>query len=155
MTDAGVGHVGREFAEIGAHRLADSAWLLGSRFAPQAGGRSAWALRVCVRRRTAFRRGRTNRSDPLCSRVWYYRSMSGTHNVIVGDRGRIVVPAEVRARAGLPEGTSLVLLDTPGGLVLLTRAQLRARVREELEGLDLVGQLLADRRLAAEQEHEG
>ncbi|MGD9702405.1 MAG: AbrB/MazE/SpoVT family DNA-binding domain-containing protein [Acidimicrobiia bacterium] len=81
--------------------------------------------------------------------------MSGTHTVVVGDRGRIVVPAEVRARAGLSEGTSLVLLDTPGGLVLLTRPQLRARVREELEGLDLVGQLLADRRRAAAQEDEG
>ncbi len=63
-----------------------------------------------------------------------------------------MVPAEVRARAGLTEGTPLVLLDTPGGLVLLTRAQLRDRVRDELAGLDLVGQLLADRRQAAIEE---
>jgi AbrB family looped-hinge helix DNA binding protein len=67
----------------------------------------------------------------------------------VGDRGRIVVPAELRARAGLTEGTTLVLLDTPGGLLLLTRSQLRERVRLELDGLDLVGQLLAERRHAA------
>mgnify|MGYP001822251665 FL=1 len=46
----------------------------------------------------------------------------------------------------------LVLLETSGGLVLLTREQLRARVRDELEGLDLVGELLADRRRAAEEE---
>lgn len=78
--------------------------------------------------------------------------MSGTYTVVVGDRGRIVVPAEVRERAGLSEGTPLVLLDTPSGLVLLTREQLRARVRLELEGLDLVAELLADRRRAAEQE---
>jgi AbrB family looped-hinge helix DNA binding protein len=78
--------------------------------------------------------------------------MSGTHTVVVGDRGRIVVPADVRERAGLSEGTSLVLLETPTGLVLLTREQLRARVRDELAGLDLVAELLADRRRAARQE---
>lgn len=78
--------------------------------------------------------------------------MSGTHTVVVGDRGRIVVPAEVRERAGLSEGTPLVLLETPTGLVLLTREQLRARVRDELAGLDLVAELLADRRRAAQEE---
>ena len=78
--------------------------------------------------------------------------MSGTHTVVVGDRGRIVVPAEVRARGALVEGTPLVLLDTPGGIVLLTREQLRARVRDELAGLDLIGELLDDRRRAAEIE---
>ncbi|MGI9577634.1 MAG: AbrB/MazE/SpoVT family DNA-binding domain-containing protein [Microthrixaceae bacterium] len=78
--------------------------------------------------------------------------MNGTHNVLMGDRGRIVVPAEVRTGAGLEEGTPLILLDTPGGLVLMTRAQLRTRVLEELEGLDLVGELLSDRRRAAEEE---
>ncbi len=78
--------------------------------------------------------------------------MSGTHTVVVGDRGRIVVPAEVRDRAGLAEGTPLVLLETPEGLVLLTRAQLRDRVRRELAGADLVSELLAERRRAAERE---
>ncbi|MBI1844184.1 MAG: AbrB/MazE/SpoVT family DNA-binding domain-containing protein [Actinobacteria bacterium] len=78
--------------------------------------------------------------------------MSGTYAVVVGNRGRIVVPADVRERGGLVEGTTLILLDTPAGLVLLTREQLRARVRSELQGLDLVGELLAERRAAAEQE---
>lgn len=78
--------------------------------------------------------------------------MSGTHTVTVGDRGRIVVPAEVRARAGLAEGTPLILLETPTGIVLLTREQLPARVRDELAGLDLVAELLADRRRAARRE---
>lgn len=78
--------------------------------------------------------------------------MSGTHAITVGDRGRIVVPAEVRARAGLAEGTPLILLETPTGLVLLTRDQLRTRVRDELAGLDLVTELLADRRRASQSE---
>ena len=63
-----------------------------------------------------------------------------------------MVPAEVREQAGLDEGTALVLLTTPGGLVLLTREQLLSRVRAELEDLDLVADLLADRRHAAEEE---
>ncbi len=78
--------------------------------------------------------------------------MGGTYQVVVGDRGRLVVPAALRERAGLLEGTTLVLLDTPSGMVLLTREQLRDRVRADLAGLDLVGELLADRRAAATAE---
>ncbi|HEY6532391.1 MAG TPA: AbrB/MazE/SpoVT family DNA-binding domain-containing protein [Acidimicrobiales bacterium] len=78
--------------------------------------------------------------------------MSGTYQVVMGDRGRIVVPVDVREQAGLVEGTPLVLLESPSGLVLLTREQLRDRVRGELEGLDLVSELLADRRRASELE---
>lgn len=70
----------------------------------------------------------------------------------MGDRGRIVIPAEVRARAGLAEDTPLVLFETSAGLVLFTRAQLRDRVRADLAGLDLVGELLAERRSDAATE---
>ncbi len=80
--------------------------------------------------------------------------MSGTYQVVVGDRGRLVIPAELRSRADLAEGTPLVLLETPDGLVLLTRSQLRDRVRGDLEGLDLVGDLLHDRRIAAATEDQ-
>ena len=73
----------------------------------------------------------------------------GTHQVTMGERGRLVVPAEVRERAGLDSGSSLILLDTPGGIVLMTREQLRQRVRDDLAGLDLVGDLLDDRRREA------
>jgi len=72
----------------------------------------------------------------------------------VGNRGRIVVPAAIRARGELAEGTPLVLLDTPGGIVLMTRAQLRLRVRDELAGLDLVDELLRDRRNHARAEDD-
>jgi bifunctional DNA-binding transcriptional regulator/antitoxin component of YhaV-PrlF toxin-antitoxin module len=70
----------------------------------------------------------------------------------MGDRGRLVVPAELRDRSGLVEGTVLTLLETAGGLVLLTRAQLRQRVRAELADLDLVGELIAERRAEAASE---
>lgn len=72
--------------------------------------------------------------------------------MVVGDRGRIVVPADVRERAGLTEGTPLVLLETPMGLVLLTREQLRARVRDDLAGVDLLAELLTERRQSAAAE---
>lgn len=81
--------------------------------------------------------------------MWYVFTMSGTHQITVGDRGRMVIPAEIRHRAGLREGTVLSLLETPEGLVLLTREQLRARVRANLSGLDLVSELLADRSSAS------
>lgn len=84
--------------------------------------------------------------------LWYDHIMSGTYQVTVGDRGRLVIPAELRQRADLTEGTVLVMLEAPGGLALLTRKQLRDRVRAELTGLDLVGELLSDRRAAATAE---
>lgn len=75
--------------------------------------------------------------------------MSGTYHVVVGDRGRLVLPSELRDRAGLHQGTELVILDTPSGLVLVTREQLKRRVRDDLAGAELVEGLLADRRAAA------
>lgn len=68
---------------------------------------------------------------------------------MMGDRGRLVVPADVRRHLALDEGTPLVLLETSNGIVLLTREQLRDRVRADLAGRDLVGELLAERRAAA------
>lgn len=63
-----------------------------------------------------------------------------------------MIPAAVRDRAGLASGTVLCLFETPGGLVLLKRDQLRDRVRADLAGLDLVSELLAERRAAADAE---
>ena len=78
--------------------------------------------------------------------------MSGTHTVVVGDKGRVVLPAALRERLGLEPGSELVVIETEGGLALLTREQLRDRVRNELAGLDLVSELLDDRRRAADAE---
>jgi len=78
--------------------------------------------------------------------------MSGTHQAVMGDRGRLVVPVELRDRLGLRAGDPVVLVETPLGVVLATRAQLRQLVRADLQGVDLVGELLADRRSQAEAE---
>lgn len=78
--------------------------------------------------------------------------MSGTQTVTVGDRGRLVLPADVRARTGITEGTELIIIETPEGLALLTRDQLKHRVRADLAGESLVEVLLANRRAAAAAE---
>ena len=67
----------------------------------------------------------------------------------MGERGRLVVPAELRERLHLEAGSTLILLDTPGGIILATREQLMKLVREDLQGLDLVGELIAERRRQA------
>jgi len=72
--------------------------------------------------------------------------MSGTYSVVVGNKGRIVVPAELRERAGLSEGSTLTLVDTGSGVLMLTRDELKDLVRKDLDGADLVGELLRDRR---------
>lgn len=71
----------------------------------------------------------------------------------MGDRGRLVIPADLRERAGLAEGTSLILLETPSGLVLLTRPQLQELVRADLAGLNLVDELISERRAEAAAEN--
>lgn len=67
----------------------------------------------------------------------------------MGDRGRLVIPATLRERAGLVEGQPVVLLETAKGIVLLTREQLKELVRADLNGLDLVAELVSERRREA------
>lgn len=78
--------------------------------------------------------------------------MSGTYTVRMGDRGRLVIPSQLRRDAGLAMGVPLILIDTGGGLVVMTRDQLKARVQADLEGLELVGELLDDREKASVDE---
>ncbi len=67
----------------------------------------------------------------------------------MGDRGRLVLPARLRERLHLSPGSILLLMETPRGLILATREQVTRMVRDDLSGLDLVDELLADRRAAA------
>lgn len=78
--------------------------------------------------------------------------MGGTYHVVMGDRGRLVIPAELRERLGLESGSSMLLLDAPEGVVLATREQVKELVRRDLQGGSLVEELLADRRRAAAEE---
>jgi AbrB family looped-hinge helix DNA binding protein len=75
--------------------------------------------------------------------------MSGTYAVVMGDRGRLVIPAELRERLNLAPGTALVLFETSAGVVLTTREQLKELVRDRLADRDLVSELLAERRREA------
>jgi AbrB family looped-hinge helix DNA binding protein len=72
----------------------------------------------------------------------------------MGDRGRLVVPAELRERAGLTAGTPLIVVESESGLVILTRDQAREHLRRQLEGHNLVEELLTERRHAAALEDD-
>jgi bifunctional DNA-binding transcriptional regulator/antitoxin component of YhaV-PrlF toxin-antitoxin module len=75
--------------------------------------------------------------------------MSTTFPIVMGDRGRLVVPADVRERQGWVQGAALLLVETDEGVVLTTREQAKAMLRAQLAGDSLVEQLMAERRLAA------
>ncbi|MDE0135587.1 MAG: AbrB/MazE/SpoVT family DNA-binding domain-containing protein [Acidimicrobiaceae bacterium] len=70
----------------------------------------------------------------------------------MGDRGRVVIPADVRSRGGLEPGTQLMLFETGDGLLLSTPAQLLERIRREFADSDVTSELLTERRLEAERE---
>ena len=70
----------------------------------------------------------------------------------VGDRGRVVLPAELRERRNWSEGTTLIAVETDGGVILTRRDELEQLVRAQLTGVDLVTTLIEERRLAATSE---
>jgi AbrB family looped-hinge helix DNA binding protein len=80
--------------------------------------------------------------------------MSDTYFVTVGNKGRIVLPADLRQERGWSEGTILLLLETEGGVELLTRDELERQVLSQVDGTtDVVGELLAERRAEAAREN--
>ena len=78
--------------------------------------------------------------------------MDRIHHVSLDEQGRLTVPAATRARMALRPGAPLVLVETTGGLLVLAREQLKARVQEDLAGPSLVDELLDERRRAAADE---
>ena len=70
----------------------------------------------------------------------------------MGDRGRLVVPAELRAKQHWEQGVPLLFIETPAGVLLATRDQVMRMVREQLADSDPVGDLLRERRAAAREE---
>lgn len=75
--------------------------------------------------------------------------MSDTLAVQVGNKGRVVVPASIRARHQWVEGSTLVALDTELGVLLADQESIERLVRARLSGIDLLSDLLADRRREA------
>jgi AbrB family looped-hinge helix DNA binding protein len=81
---------------------------------------------------------------------------SDTYRIRVGDRGRLVLPAELRRRAGLKEGDELLAAYEGRVLRLALRRDLirsgRGMFKRQAGGRDLVGELLDERRREARRE---
>ena len=75
--------------------------------------------------------------------------MSGTHAFTVGDRGRVVLPSRLRQNRAWPEGTTLIAIESATGVVVASRDELESIVAKQLAGIDLVAQLLEERRASA------
>jgi len=79
-------------------------------------------------------------------------------NVIVGDQGRIVIPARLRREMGIKEGDELMARVKDGQLVLEELDHALERVQgvfqEISQGRSLVDELIAQRRTEARKELE-
>ncbi len=73
-----------------------------------------------------------------------------SYPLTVGDKGRLVIPAEIRAAHGWEPGTAVIAVDTPGGVLLLTLDEAMEHIRRASAGS--VDDFLAGRR--AEQAAE-
>ncbi len=76
--------------------------------------------------------------------------MSRTHTLVMGSRGRLVIPAEVRSGMHWHPGTRLIAVQTETGVNLMSVDQAQDMIAEQLIGHDLVAELIADRRATAE-----
>lgn len=91
--------------------------------------------------------------------MWYIVGMShpASYRVQIGDRGRMVLPAEVRKRLKLGPGDEVLVTEQSDGSLRLLSAQ---QVVRETRGLyrvrsgkrSLVDELIADRRAEARRE---
>lgn len=90
----------------------------------------------------------------LSDRLWHDRTMDAT--LVLGQQGRIVIPADVRSALGLAPGDRLHLHIAGPRLVLQRQqdalAELRGMASDVPKTRSLVDELLAERRLAAAAE---
>lgn len=86
--------------------------------------------------------------------MWHDQAVYAT--LVLGQQGRLVIPASIRTALGLVPGDRVHLHVTGRRLVLERQqdavAELRALAAEVPTNRSLVEELLADRRLAAETE---
>lgn len=80
--------------------------------------------------------------------------MSDTSTVLVGPKGRIVIPVEIRRSLGLSEGSELLAMVDGDSVVLMPRAAVKKRLRSMFAGVgtSLREELVAERRAAAADE---
>ena len=52
-----------------------------------------------------------------------------SYSLTVGDKGRLVIPAELRVAHGWEAGTAVIAVDAPGGVLLLTLEEALDRIR--------------------------
>jgi AbrB family looped-hinge helix DNA binding protein len=83
--------------------------------------------------------------------------MSDTHPLLVGPKGRVVIPVEIRRQLGLQEGSQLVALVEGDGVLLLPRGAVKQRLRGMFAGVrtSMAEELIRDRRAAAAKESGG
>lgn len=89
--------------------------------------------------------------------MWYISNMSHSERIIIGDRGRLVLPSPVRSALGLQRGSRMLLSTEADGSLRLRpyRAvadQSRGVLTDLAPGASLVDELLDARRAEASQE---
>jgi AbrB family looped-hinge helix DNA binding protein len=89
--------------------------------------------------------------------MWYVSAMIHRSQVIIGDRGRLVLPSSVRAELGLTSGTRMLLSTEDDGSLRLRpfRAvadESRGLFIEAAQDRSLVDELTASRRDEADRE---
>ena len=74
--------------------------------------------------------------------------------VVVGRKGRVVIPAPIRRALDLEEGSELVVTLEQDGVLLLPRSAVRKRLRSMFAGVErsLADELMSERRAAAAEE---
>jgi len=89
--------------------------------------------------------------------MWYIITMSHKErfSLVLGVRGRIVLPAKVRRRLGIEEGDPLVLVVEDGGTISISSLRERARrargmFRKKAKGRSLATELIEERRKESE-----
>lgn len=68
----------------------------------------------------------------------------------MGDRGRLVIPADVRADLHWEQGTRLILIESEAGATLMSIDQARALLKSQIGDRDLVAELIAERHAGAQ-----
>ena len=74
----------------------------------------------------------------------------------MGNKGRVVIPWEVRRQRGWEPGTALVLFETPTGITMMSAEEALTAFRRSVAGTDSpVDELIADRRREAAEDRAG